>query len=884
MSAPTRKRRWLTICAITASAALVAIPAGAAPGANGSPFGARTLAQLAAERAHSVGAITPKAKAQDDGGGDDDNEADEIAEGADQYAEARTSPGIVAPGAYGAAWTSLTNLPSTGGSWHNITNLPYNSDDSRYRDYDSNSSGGSGNVTGRMAAMAADDDGYVYAGSAGGGVWRSRTGGGRWQPISDKLPSQSTGALALDGGGRLWLGTGEANTNADAYLGSGVYVLSNPHHGTFSTRSRVGGDELESTTVRQLRFGGGKVWAATSEGVWSHSTKTLKGAWKLEFAPNPDYLPGGSQATDDSAAYKNITNDIAIDPKNPSKVILAVGWRSGDDYNGFYAKTNGTWTRITSGSATCRPTPPMSATSPSPVPPTARATTPSTSRPRRWPPTPTAALRASTVSGSPFGPWTKVADYTQLAADGSALDLQRLHAGRAGLVQPVPDRRPERTRSTCTRAWRRSTRPRTAAPTGRRSARTGTSASPAGASTRAKQTGDCSPTTHSDQHGVAIGSYHGKSLRLRRQRRRRLQAPARTARRTPPGTPPTGPRSTTAPSTPSSTTRWASARTSTYGGVSVTGGLQDNGQSILRSNDTVMGSNFGGDGGDTLTDPANGCNIAQEYVYLAIQVTQNCAVNDGVWVDRPEQDHVVQRGPADNATGEARFIAPLTADAKNSSTWVAGGRHVWVQTNGYAIRSGSRVEERLRPRRRPYRDRRRGLGRQGLRGLVRPLQQPGLRPRHLRRQRGRHRLARRRPSRWTATVPNRYLAGFAIDPKNADHVYLAVNGFSRHWTEGPGAGVGHVFESTDGGTTWKDISENLPDVPTNSAVVTSNGGLAVATDLGVVYRAPGRTTWQRVGSLPAVAVLQLKLSPDGKTLYAATHGRGIYTIKVSDCK
>ncbi len=191
------------------------------------PFGVRALAQLAAEREQSVGAISPKAKADDDGG-DDGNEADEIAEGADQYAEARTSPGIVAPGAYGAAWTSLTNLPTTGGSWRNITNLPYNSDDPRYRDYDSNSSGGSGNVTGRMAAMAADDDGYVYAGSAGGGVWRSRTGGGRWQPISDKLPSQSTGALALDGAGRLWLGTGEATTNADAYLGSGVYVLSDP--------------------------------------------------------------------------------------------------------------------------------------------------------------------------------------------------------------------------------------------------------------------------------------------------------------------------------------------------------------------------------------------------------------------------------------------------------------------------------------------------------------------------------------------------------------------------------------------------------------------------------------------------------------------------------
>jgi len=129
------------------------------------------------------------------------------------------------------------------------------------------------------------------------------------------------------------------------------------------------------------------------------------------------------------------------------------------------------------------------------------------------------------------------------------------------------------------------------------------------------------------------------------------------------------------------------------------------------------------------------------------------------------------------------------------------------------------------------------------------------------------------------TVPNRYLSGFAVDPKNADHVYLAVNGFSRHWTEGPGAGVGHVFESTDGGTTWKDISANLPDVPTDSLLALPGGGLALATDLGVVYRAPHQTSWKRVGQLPAVAVLQLKAGSDGR-IYAATHGRGIYSFPI----
>ena len=112
MSATARKRRWLTICAITASAGLVAIPAGAAPGRGGSPFGVRALKQLAAEHREFRGSVAPKAAAEDDDG----NEADEIAEGADQYAEARTSPGVVAPGAYGAAWRDLAALSSTKGS------------------------------------------------------------------------------------------------------------------------------------------------------------------------------------------------------------------------------------------------------------------------------------------------------------------------------------------------------------------------------------------------------------------------------------------------------------------------------------------------------------------------------------------------------------------------------------------------------------------------------------------------------------------------------------------------------------------------------------------------------------------------------------------------
>ncbi|WP_308111404.1 hypothetical protein [Streptomyces sp. ET3-23] len=130
------------------------------------------------------------------------------------------------------------------------------------------------------------------------------------------------------------------------------------------------------------------------------------------------------------------------------------------------------------------------------------------------------------------------------------------------------------------------------------------------------------------------------------------------------------------------------------------------------------------------------------------------------------------------------------------------------------------------------------------------------------------------------TVPNRYLSAFEIDPADPQHVFLAVNGFSRAWTEGPGAGVGHVFESWNGGADWTDISANLPDVPADSVRLLPDGGLALGTDLAVFQRAPGAGQWKVLGhGLPTTAALQVRLGPDGQ-LYAATHGRGIWSFDV----
>ena len=66
--------------------------------------------------------------------GEPGDETVEAMNAAAEYAQARTAPGLVLPGAYSAAFTALSSLPVAAGTWAEETNRPYNSDDPRYRD------------------------------------------------------------------------------------------------------------------------------------------------------------------------------------------------------------------------------------------------------------------------------------------------------------------------------------------------------------------------------------------------------------------------------------------------------------------------------------------------------------------------------------------------------------------------------------------------------------------------------------------------------------------------------------------------------------------------------------------------------------------------------
>ena len=118
--------------------------------------------------------------------------------------------------------------------------------------------------------------------------------------------------------GALWYGTGEANTGGTSYVGSGVYRLANPatRH-VLAASDRVGGTELESTTIYHLRFA--RRHASTPRRCAASTRigqRLRRTPWKLLFAPNPTTCRAASNAGAQNAAYKNIVNDIAVDPKN----------------------------------------------------------------------------------------------------------------------------------------------------------------------------------------------------------------------------------------------------------------------------------------------------------------------------------------------------------------------------------------------------------------------------------------------------------------------------------------------------------------------------------------------------------------------------------------
>ena len=141
--------------------------------------------------------------------------------------------------------------------------------------------------------------------------------------------------------------------------------------------------------------------------------------------------------------------------------------------------------------------------------------------------------------------------------------------------------------------------------------------------------------------------------------------------------------------------------------------------------------------------------------------------------------------------------------------------------------------------------------------------------------------------RWisiTSSVPNSYVSDIMADRSDSLTAFLTTSSASN---------VPHVLRTTDGGAHWTNISGNLPVAPVSALVIDTlaeqgnpafkNQILIVGTDVGVYVTTNGGTQWLALGNgMPHIIVGDLKIYKN--MLIAATHGRSLYAMDISDLR
>ncbi|KSA12727.1 WD40/YVTN/BNR-like repeat-containing protein [Maribacter dokdonensis] len=125
---------------------------------------------------------------------------------------------------------------------------------------------------------------------------------------------------------------------------------------------------------------------------------------------------------------------------------------------------------------------------------------------------------------------------------------------------------------------------------------------------------------------------------------------------------------------------------------------------------------------------------------------------------------------------------------------------------------------------------------------------------------------------------NLWVSRVIASKHNENRVYATLNGYrSDDFTP-------YVFVSDDKGSTWKNISNNIPTSAVNVIVEDPENEnlLFVGTDNGLYVSLDRGTTWQSLqNGMPYVAIHDLVIQQDAKHLVVGTHGRSIYTANIA---
>ncbi|MGB4959391.1 MAG: hypothetical protein WBO36_07940, partial [Saprospiraceae bacterium] len=116
---------------------------------------------------------------------------------------------------------------------------------------------------------------------------------------------------------------------------------------------------------------------------------------------------------------------------------------------------------------------------------------------------------------------------------------------------------------------------------------------------------------------------------------------------------------------------------------------------------------------------------------------------------------------------------------------------------------------------------------------------------------------------------NKKITDIEVDELNDDILYVSCGGIND---------TTKVFMSTDAGSTWTNLTFNLPKVPVFCIKKDELDGLYIGTSIGVYYKQASNNYWEPFyNELPPVPITQIEI--EGQFVHCSTFGRGLWTTK-----
>jgi photosystem II stability/assembly factor-like uncharacterized protein len=287
------------------------------------------------------------------------------------------------------------------------------------------------------------------------------------------------------------------------------------------------------------------------------------------------------------------------------------------------------------------------------------------------------------------------------------------------------------------------------------------------------------------------------------------------------------------------------------------GGTQDNGH-LKFSSGTSWTQVESGDGGYAAQSQVSSTTTYEEYVYLWMEKSTNGGTT---WSN-------CYTGISDATNGNyCLFISPFSMDPENSSVLIAGSDNVWITSNSAGswtsssntLSAGAKVSAVTVVNA--------SANYLGFAGTTdgKIFKCTSLNPSS-------------GTDTWTAITPSgnnsAWVRRIVVDLSNKNIIYACYSGFNN-------ANIGkHIYRSTNQGTSWSDISTNLPDIPVHSLVIDpiNSGTVYIGTETGVYQSTDTGVSWNTfTAGMPSyVPVDELVLQTGTNTLFAFTHGRGVW--------